>query len=454
MATTTMLNLPVATSIAGSESIWIVQAGTDKRTTIADAFSMGGFPSSALSPIDGLTILANNSTAGAAPIAQTLTQTFDANYGTTQNFFITRDTTGWITRALVGNDLPNPTTGSLGGVFVSTNPTNQWMTGITASGSASYTTIPASQLVQGITGSTGSAVVLSSQPRLYSPVVDGGGGIFTSTASGSSPSRPLLGQTAGYNVVFTQSGGFGLQIGSSLIGDAKTAVLNDDGFLVTNGNGSYSYFFAKPGQFDFHGSSLALTNLVFSAATNSSATFPAGTYTVVGTTAAGTSGQIIVGQTGTLPEYRTMGGAATLSSAGNLTLTSSVAQAQLLINAIQIGRLGSANLGSVTDQAISITSPSTIGYIIDFVTMLNFSSTTVGAIGGVYTGSSKSGLIVVSSITAWTATSTGVNTSGNNVFTGGVRNWMNSTSLYFSLTSSAPSSATADLYIWGRPLYP
>jgi hypothetical protein len=47
-ASTNMLQLPVATGIDGSESLWIVQGGTDKRTLVADvATAAQGIPTDA-----------------------------------------------------------------------------------------------------------------------------------------------------------------------------------------------------------------------------------------------------------------------------------------------------------------------------------------------------------------------------------------------------------------------
>ena len=42
MANETMLDLPVAQSLGGTESVWIVQGGTDRRTTTGDIASLAG----------------------------------------------------------------------------------------------------------------------------------------------------------------------------------------------------------------------------------------------------------------------------------------------------------------------------------------------------------------------------------------------------------------------------
>jgi hypothetical protein len=430
MATTTMLNLPVATSLSGSESFWILQGGTDKRTTVAEAFSVGGFPSSALSPIAGLTLLANNSTIAAGPTAQTLTQTFDANYGTTQNAFITRSSTGWIIRALVGNDLPNPTTASLGGVTVSTNPTNQWMTGITASGSASYSTISASQLVQGITGSTGSAVVLSSSPRLYNPVIDGGGFILTSSAAGSLTNRALVGNVGGYNVLFDQAGNLGLQMGSSILGDDSVYMKKNNGFRVTSNDAGFIYFMVSSRSVTLGGGGSSLVNTIFTVSSNtdSSANFPAGTYTVVGSTSTGVKYQVLRGQTGGLPAYFYPSG--------------------YTLDPISI------NMASTADNAISVTLPSTTTrWQVRGLFLFNNSTVISTAVtGGFYTGPGGTGTVVVSTTTTYGMASTAPFAVGSMVVVSpsniNTAIWGSSvTTIYMALTTPSSVPATVALRV-------
>lgn len=428
-AYTTILDLTAATNVSGSESFWIVQGGTDKRTTIAEALAQGTINSSQLTAIGALTVLANNSTQTAAPSAQTLTETFDANYGTGQNTFITRDSTGWIDRALVGADLPNPTTTTLGGAFVSTNPTNQWATGLTATGSMSYSVIPASQLVQSITGSSAGQVVMSSGAFLYNPGLSGGSIFYVSSGAGSTAAnRPFVGQLAGYNIMYSQAGSLGLQIGSSLIPDATTYIKQDGGMKVSDGNANYLYLSVGPNAIVVGGSSTYTTTMQVSSTVNGNVTFPASTYTVVGTTNAGVKYQRLFGVTGGLPVYQY--------------------PTSYTLDPINI------NMASTADNAISVTLPSTTTkWQVRGLFFFNNSTALSTAItGGFYTGAGGTGTTVVSSLTTYGMASTTPFVAGSmlvvNAANINTAIWGSSvTTIYMALTTPSSVAATVDLRV-------
>lgn len=73
MADVTMLDLPVAVSLDGSEDVWIVQGGTDKRTTTADiaATATGFVPTNR-----AINTPASGGLAGGGPLSGDLTLTF------------------------------------------------------------------------------------------------------------------------------------------------------------------------------------------------------------------------------------------------------------------------------------------------------------------------------------------------------------------------------------------
>jgi hypothetical protein len=132
-----------------------------------------------------------------------------------------------------------------------------------------------------------------------------------------------------------------------------------------------------------------------------------------------------------------------------------VAQAQtMLVGAVQLGKLASANFNSTADQSITITNPAANGYLIDFILITNASVSLTTAAGGIYTGASKTGAVVLAAATTYsTITATTVNTAANASAVAGTRIWLNAATLFLSLTTPQGGAATADVYLFGRPLY-
>jgi hypothetical protein len=139
---------------------------------------------------------------------------------------------------------------------------------------------------------------------------------------------------------------------------------------------------------------------------------------------------------------------------GGTGVTTLAAEQQRLLASVQIGKLTGANFNSTADQAITITNPGANGYVIDFFFITNASTSLTTAAGGIYTSTAKGGAVVLAEATTYsTITGTAINTAANGFLAGGTRLWLNSAILYFSLTTPQGSAATADVYVFGRPLY-
>jgi hypothetical protein len=144
----------------------------------------------------------------------------------------------------------------------------------------------------------------------------------------------------------------------------------------------------------------------------------------------------------------------TVSAAeGGTGVTTLAGEQQRLGAAIQLGKLVGANFNSTADQAITITCPTT-DYMVAFFAVANASGSIASAIGGIYTAAAKGGVQVLNAATAWTqVTASGVNNAANGVMFAGNRNWLNLATLYLSLSTPHGSAATADVYVFGHPLY-
>lgn len=116
------------------------------------------------------------------------------------------------------------------------------------------------------------------------------------------------------------------------------------------------------------------------------------------------------------------------------------------------GVLKAANFNVTTDQAITITPPSTTYTLSQYrVSAPSVSMTT--AAGGVYTAASKGGLAIVPAATAYTGlTTSAVNTAGYTTTVTPLLAATNVTTLYLSLTTAQGAPATADVYIHCVPL--
>lgn len=133
--------------------------------------------------------------------------------------------------------------------------------------------------------------------------------------------------------------------------------------------------------------------------------------------------------------------------------TAANTQTVLAIGSVLGGVLKGANLNTTADQAITIACPST-NYMIDSVWVVNGSTSLTTAQGGFYAAASKVNLIAGSTTAAFSGlTSTTINSpgSGVRVVTNGTA-WTNVTTIFLSLTTAQGSAATADIYVYVRPM--
>ena len=117
-----------------------------------------------------------------------------------------------------------------------------------------------------------------------------------------------------------------------------------------------------------------------------------------------------------------------------------------------------------TDQAIPISVPSAT-YVLDSIWISNPSVSLTTAVGGFYTGASKTGVTVVANTQAYsTLTTNAANTTGNAMAAtlatagtttafGGPTQTSAVKTLYLSLTTAQGAAATADVRVYCVPLY-
>lgn len=117
-----------------------------------------------------------------------------------------------------------------------------------------------------------------------------------------------------------------------------------------------------------------------------------------------------------------------------------------------IGRLIGANMNSVADQVIDTMLGANPKYVVRKIIVTNPSATlaTSLAAGGIYTGASKGGSVVVGAGQLYTAL-TGA-TKFLDAALALTSDTLTSTALYFSLSVAHGSAATTDVYIFGDVL--
>ena len=122
---------------------------------------------------------------------------------------------------------------------------------------------------------------------------------------------------------------------------------------------------------------------------------------------------------------------------------------------ILAGVLKGANFNSTADQAISIISP-TQKYRITDIMVVNASVSLASAVGGFYTAASKGGTQIVPSSQAYSGlTGAAINALGSSLNvanTNMVQAVFNLNTIYLSLTTPQGAAATADVYVFTRPL--
>lgn len=116
-----------------------------------------------------------------------------------------------------------------------------------------------------------------------------------------------------------------------------------------------------------------------------------------------------------------------------------------------LGTLKTANLNSTSDQVIAISSPR---YVIRRVTATNVSTTLAVSLvaGGLYSGASKSGTIVVAAAQVYTALTGATKYLDLTLASAATTDILTSAVLYLSLSVAHGSAATADLHLFGDEL--
>lgn len=117
---------------------------------------------------------------------------------------------------------------------------------------------------------------------------------------------------------------------------------------------------------------------------------------------------------------------------------------QQINNEVQLGKLIGADLNTTSDQLITLLAGNKK---ITKILVVNASGTITLAVGGFYTGASKTGSIIVANSQAYSAL-----TSILSLTTTLIADYVSGTSLYFSLTTANGVARTCDIYLFGNIL--
>jgi Tfp pilus assembly protein PilV len=118
-----------------------------------------------------------------------------------------------------------------------------------------------------------------------------------------------------------------------------------------------------------------------------------------------------------------------------------------------IGRLIGANMNATTDQAIPLFVPATAAYKVAKITVTNASANLTTAVGGFYTATSKGGVALVANTQVYTALSTAGKSLDVTLAAAAAITNAAATPLYLSLTTAQGTAATADVYVFGDPVF-
>lgn len=117
----------------------------------------------------------------------------------------------------------------------------------------------------------------------------------------------------------------------------------------------------------------------------------------------------------------------------------------------RLGVLRSANLNTTADQAISIVSTVT-KFAVTRVFVTNCSATPTLAVGGLYSSTSKGGTAFVAATQAYSALSSASILLPAVISASGLTTVLTVNTVYLSLTASAGTASTCDIYIFGADL--
>lgn len=114
-----------------------------------------------------------------------------------------------------------------------------------------------------------------------------------------------------------------------------------------------------------------------------------------------------------------------------------------------LGKAEGIDFNTTSDQLITITAPK---YIIRRIVVTNASTNLNVAVGGIYTGASKTGSTIVDSTQTYTNLTTSAKFRGVTLGSICGTDTLSASTLYFSLTTAQGTAATADIYIMGERL--
>lgn len=114
-----------------------------------------------------------------------------------------------------------------------------------------------------------------------------------------------------------------------------------------------------------------------------------------------------------------------------------------------LGLFKSADFNSTADQSIAIRSSK---YVVRHIVVSNASASLTLAAGGIYTGTGKSGTIVVAAAQAYSTLTDSTKYLDLTLASAVTTDILTSQILYLSLTVPQGSAATADVYIFGDTL--
>lgn len=126
---------------------------------------------------------------------------------------------------------------------------------------------------------------------------------------------------------------------------------------------------------------------------------------------------------------------------------------QITVSAEFTGLLGmrkSVNMNTTNDQAIQINASK---YVVRKIVVTNSSTDLTTAVGGFYTGASKSGTTVVANSQTYIALTGSTKFQDCTLAASPTTDVLTSNLIYLSLTIAQGGAATADVYIFGDPLF-
>ena len=346
---------------------------------------------------------------------------FDAVLGSTPNLFAVRGEDGWEQRAIVGSDLPNPSTTTLGGVFSYPVESNSVLSGIGSDGTPTRAS----------TTGTGN-VVRATSPTITSPTVATSIGVSGPVTVTSNSSAALA---VGPNGVTNPALQVDASLASSATGlsiisqSAASAVVNIS--AISSGSNASLTFDAKgSGTIDFNitgtgniefwrdvnimpsrginyfGSGSGFTYLKAAATASGTVTLPAATDTLVGKATVDTLTNKTYNTQGT-------GNVFTLNGAAFGTQPQAIIALNQLFTFVTVTGInfGSGN----TDTAFVFPSPPTgyTRYSLRAAVISSPSATLASATCGIFTATAAGGVALVASGTAVTITTAADSTANN-----------------------------------------